>query len=485
MPKQKPYQLVKRGKRGNYSLRVFIEGEEYWRSTKTPNLREANKRAEAIVETLKSTEVVSRREASVHKVTTELAEAAVKKATGKTAKKIPLDSAHTAWEELQDDYLDLQQATRDYHVTMFDRFTEWVEEENPGIKNIDEVTPELAKTYANYLTGTKVTAKTFNEHIQHLSSVFATLDSIHFLPYRNPFDKKIVKRKKKTEEAVEGHVPVDPDDINDIVAQAAEYGEDYRDLFIIGANTGLRLKDACLLKWGDVEKDFIDVKLYKTARTGNRARIPISSTLHKILNKRKHGRKADYVLPDVAKNYNYCPSTVRKKTKKVFEDFYGKNKTQATKGSHRKIKSSILSFHSFRVTYMSLLASKDVSIRMAMRIMGWLSPEMIRVYEKELEKAKGESDNRSLEIINSIDDLEMKTIPEVVKPLVPTKEALEVLVEQYSNITLGKIYGITEAAIRQHLKKHGIVREKRIESADVNDVDIRKIQEKLKDAQEK
>ena len=127
---------------------------------------------------------------------------------------------------------------------------------------------------------------------------------------------------------------------------------------------------------------------------------------------------------------------------------------------------------------MSLLASKDVSIRMAMRIMGWLSPDMIRVYERELEKARGEADKRSLDIINSIDDLDLD-IPAVVKHLKPTTNALEGLVAKYSNITIGKIYGISETAVRKQIKKRGIIRKKRIESADVDKKKIAKIRKTL------
>ena len=106
---------------------------------------------------------------------------------------------------------------------------------------------------------------------------------------------------------------------------------------------------------------------------------------------------------------------------------------------------------------------------------------MINVYEKEFEKAKGEADKRSLELINSLEELQIK-IPEFVPPapkLKPTKEALVDLIDKYSNITIGKIYGISSTAIRKHLNKHDIVRVKRIESADVSDDDIQKIRESL------
>ena len=479
MAKLKSYQLIPRGKKGNYSLRLSIDGKDIWRSTKTANLKEAKKRAEAIVESIKSTAVLSQREASVHKITKHLAEAAVKQVTGKDSEKLPLVSAYDLWVSLHEEYSDIHRDTQKLHKSALDRFVQYVSD-TEKIKYIDEVTPTTAKKYAKYLWEQKITPKTFNRHVQYLSAVFSTLDSVHFLPYRNPFSKDIVKRRKYREVDIEGHKAIEPNDINKLINKAVEYGKDYRDLFIIGANTGMRLKDACLLQWKNIEEDFIDIKLYKTSKAGNRARIPISQVLRQVFDNRCVN-KSKYVLQEIAENYNYCPDTVRKKTKLVFESVFGKENTQTKKGKHRKINSSVLSFHSFRTTFMSLLASKDVSIRMAMRIMGWLSPEMIKVYERELEKARGEADKRSLELINSLEELQIK-IPEVVSPapvLKPTKEALIDLIDTYSNVTLGRIYNISEAAIRKHLNKHGIVRTRRIESADLSDEDIEKIRRSL------
>ena len=481
MANLKSYQLIPRGKRGNYSLRISIDGKDCWRSTKTPNLKEAKKRAEAIVGTLRSAAVLSQQEASVRKVTQQLAEVAVKQVTGKAEKQHSLDVIYKTWVDLQDEYSDITATTQEFHKTVVNRFVQYARS-TENIEYINQVTPEITKKYAKYLWGLKITPKTFNNHIRCLSTVFATLDSIYILPYRNPFNKNIVKRRKKRGADIEGHKAIEPDDIKQLIAMAAKYDEDYRDLFVLGANTGLRLKDACLLEWKNVEEYFIDVELYKTSKTGNRARIPISKTLQKVFDERRNKSESEYVLNKIAEIYNNNAPEVRSKTKKIFEKVFGKENTQAQKGKHRKVSSSILSFHSFRVTYMSLLASKDISIRMAMRIMGWLSPEMIKVYERELEKAKGKADKRSLELINSIDELKFD-IPKVVIPpapkLKPTKEALTELVDRYSNITISKIYDISEAAIRKHLNKHGIVRTRRIESADISDKEIEKIRQDL------
>jgi len=185
MAKLKSHQLRPRGKKGIYSLRISIGGKDIWRSTKTANLKEAKERTEAIMESVRSAAVLSQREASVHKITQHLVEAAIKEATGKAAKKIPLASVYDSWCELQDEYSDIKDTTKKFHKTASKRFVQYAGDTN-NIEFVDQVTPEIAKKYAKYLWELHITPKTFNEHIRYLSSVFATLDSIHFLPYRNP-----------------------------------------------------------------------------------------------------------------------------------------------------------------------------------------------------------------------------------------------------------------------------------------------------------
>jgi len=48
------------------------------------------------------------------------------------------------------------------------------------------------------------------------------------------------------------------------------------------------------------------------------------------------------------------------------------------------------------------------------------------------------------------------------KPLRPTAEMLAALTERYSNVAIGKILGVSEAAVRTMLKRAGIERASRI-----------------------
>ena len=94
-----------------------------------------------------------------------------------------------------------------------------------------------------------------------------------------------------------------------------------------------------------------------------------------------------------------------------------------------------------------------------------------------LEAYKGDADKRALKIVSRINEFNLP-VPEVkVKniKLQPTKEKLEKLVNQYSNITIGRIYDISETAVRKWMRNLGIKRLKRIESADIDDNEIERI----------
>jgi len=163
----------------------------------------------------------------------------------------------------------------------------------------------------------------------------------------------------------EGHHALEPEILEKVLAQSALISRDYRDLFVIGCQTGMRLKDAALLKWDDVKVDFIEISPYKTKRSGNTARIPISPTLRPVLDERKIDGSTGYILPGIAEHYLRNPDYVTKTCKGVFEDVLGKENTvlSATGHKHRKRDICIYSFHSLRTTFMSILASKDVSTR--------------------------------------------------------------------------------------------------------------------------
>ena len=469
--------LFKRGSKDFYYFRRNVNGHDKWISTGTPKLAEAREAALKYIEAELSINAVSRVESSAHR----LADTYVESLTGRKNIRTPVKDLKI-WISHFPRYNDVTEGSRRYYHSIFNRFQAWCEEEN--IESIEAVDHSGAVRYSKNLWESGLGGKAYNDHLKHLSRVFSTLDAIHPLPHGDPLHHRKIARRKKSEAMTEGHHALEPEILEKVLAQSALISRDYRDLFVIGCQTGMRLKDAALLKWDDVKVDFIEISPYKTKRSGNTARIPISPTLRPVLDERKIDGSTGYILPGIAEHYLRNPDYVTKTCKGVFEDVLGKENTvlSATGHKHRKRDICIYSFHSLRTTFMSILASKDVSTRDAMRMMGWESPEMIKVYERILEKARGDADKRALDLVNNLAELKFKVpaMQTADSPLKPTAKALRQLVASYSNCTIGKIYGMSNVAAAKWMKKLGITRGKRIESATVDDDALAKIREELR-----
>lgn len=471
--------LFPRGKKGFYYFRRLVDGKDCWVNTKMVDLQEAKKVATKHIRAELSVEAFSHLESSASR----LADTYVESLTGRKNTRTPISAAHQIWIDHSKKYNDVIARTRKYYHTIFDRFAIWCKSE--GIENVEDVDHSAAVRYSKVLWESGLGGKAFNDHLKHLSRVFSCLDAITPLPQRDPFQHQKISRISQNDAPTESHHALEPKQLKAVIKQAAEEGRDFRDLIILGSQTGMRLKDAALLKWKSISGQFIEIIPFKTSKSGNSARIPISPTLCILLKERRADKdKSDYVLPGIAEHYQRNYYFVSKKCKQIFEDALGKEATvtQVDDNDHRQRNVSVCSFHSLRTTFMSLLASKDVSTRDAMRIMGWESSEMIQVYEKMLEEARGDSDKRALALVNDLATLKFALPPPVIpqKALTPTVEALQEFVEKYSNVTIGKVYGITSTAVAKWLKKFGIERTRRIESADISDDEILAIREALK-----
>ncbi len=472
--------LFQRGSRGYYYFRRRIDGKDKWINTKTSDLKEAKLLAKAYVEAEQNAEGIARTSApDIQSLANNISRTIVEEVTGKKVYSLKLSDAFDKWTSLAPEYFDVSERTKDFCKNSFSRFQKWCEEQD--LEYCEQVDNETAIRYSGHLWESGITPKTFNEHIRILSRLFTRFEIAGILGQKNPFSKDTVPRRSNKKHDIVGHKAIEKTQVDELINKATAYGPDYRELFIIGSQTGMRLKDAALLKWKQIDGNFIQIMPHKTKRAGSKARIPITKAIADILEARhKETAKSEFILSELADVYINSPESVTGKAKRVFENVFGKENTYAKSGKHRKNKTCVYSFHSFRTTYMSLLAKQDVSIRDAMRIMGWESVEMIRVYERELEKTRKNADERTLKIIGQIEEFDI-TIPDcnAEKKLVPTEDALRELIEKYSNVTIGRIYAISEAAVRKWLKKFSIERTKRIESADVSDKKIEKIRENL------
>ncbi len=412
-----------------------------------------------------------------------IAKKVIKAVSGKELAHLSFQAGFDFWLEHNVEFKENAPSYQEQLQGYFFSFAKWCTDNN--INSIEDVDASAACRYSGVLRASKISPPTYNRCTGFLRRVFAGIHAYKNLPHGNPFDRNIVKAQTIAPVSEATHQPLEPDMRKAVLSAAAAAGQNWSDFFLVGDQTGMRLKDAALLKWNMIRGGFIEFAPEKTLKHGNRARIPISPVLCGVFERRKiRNQPSPYVNPVIA-NYYITGDWANKKSQDIFEAALGKETTQLSKeGRQRQRNGCIYSFHSFRTTLMSLLAAKQVPIRDAMTIFGWESMEMVRVYTKMLEQARGDMDKRNKELFDQMSELQ-HDIPEVevvVPRLQPTKEAMQRLIKQYSNRAIGLIYDISDVAVKNWMVKFGLSRSKRLLSADLSEEEILKIRQELQAA---
>lgn len=222
------------------------------------------------------------------------------------------------------------------------QFVEWIGEHYPQAVNLQDVTRAIAVEYAKSLE-TRYNGCTFNKHLVFLRVLFRVLCE----GKPNPFQRVSSRPIDSTP-----HKPLTPEQIQAVLGKAK--GE-MNTLVLIGVYCALRLGDACLLKWEqvDIDKGVITVKPSKTAsRSGKVVSIPIHPELKARLE--TTFRKSEYVLPWVAWRYSNDISAMSHKLHKLFT-----NAGIQTKDNNGK---TVYSFHSLRFSLGSALVSSGFTL---------------------------------------------------------------------------------------------------------------------------
>lgn len=149
-------------------------------------------------------------------------------------------------------------------------------------------------------------------------------------------------------------------------------------LFRIGAYTGLRLKDAVLLRWEhiDLRRELINCTPHKTRNSsGKTVWVPIHHDLRVLLEyagKWGHG----YVLPDLAKRYLKNCSSLTHSVSRILNWAMWKDRVPGK----RPPKVGKYGFHSFRHTFVSFCANAGVPLAFVQEVVGHTSQVITRHY---------------------------------------------------------------------------------------------------------
>ena len=201
---------------------------------------------------------------------------------------------------------DCSEAQLERYARQLAAFVEWAGE---GL-DVRAVGDDMAERYAKHLG--KFAANTYNKHLNTLTAVWKAIGRTRGLG--NPW-QDLPRRRADT------HVrrALTDGEIAKII-NAAE-GE-YKALVIIGARTGLRLGDACRLRWEDFGGD--GVLRVKTSKTGALVALPgteLKRELLGIFNAEAQGRRVrgeDFIMPEIAATYERDAALICKHLHKVF-----------------------------------------------------------------------------------------------------------------------------------------------------------------------
>lgn len=257
-------------KKGNYYFRTRENGKDKWINTHTSDEAKARTYQRKVLEAKDSMITLSRVENDSRK----LSDMYVKSVTGKDEASILLNDALEKWVSTKPHYDKISEERRKNHSAKFFHFVEWCK--SKSILYIEQVTNQVALEYASQLSEERYAASTFNEIVALLSNIFDTFDKVFRTTNRNPFDKRIVPRIPSSKLNTVEHKALEPEELQAVLTVASQSGQDILDLFIVGSQAGMRLKDAALLKWQYTEEHFL---YFQTNKTGIFARPPITTLL--------------------------------------------------------------------------------------------------------------------------------------------------------------------------------------------------------------
>ena len=306
--------------------------------------------------------------------------------------RMPLKAAAEKYVEIRKQNEAGEDTTRVY-LHDFNDFVEWA---GPEL-DITAVSLDMAEVYADKLEKKKIAPRTFNRKIHALSNVWKTLDVTGFDGSQNPWSS--IKCKKSDSVARDTLTEQELVDIKK--ATGNKYGGDLRMLIVIGEFTGLRLNDAAMLKWNEIDFDK-KIICKKTTKTGATVYVPMLPEFEKELAAQKKllakGVSAwadendglreaklkkmpagyeDFVVPRMAVRAGKKRADLSRAVKRVFEEA-GVEVDVKVEGSKRK--RPLKGFHSLRATWVTRLQAAGIPVQVIMSTVGHANANMTQHY---------------------------------------------------------------------------------------------------------
>lgn len=290
-----------------------------------------------------------------------------------------------------------------------DMFLQWLESDHKEVKSINQISKNIAEEYAEHLwerevskavmkdgklvkKAKKISANTYNYHIQALNLIFKIVCNAVETPFSG------VQRKKEDKIGRNNFTEIQLKQIFAVFKDPEFTVDNKQELEIlcyVGAYTGTRLVDAVSLSWEQIDfiNRMITAKPIKTRNIQRTVGIPIHTDFLKFLNSLDK-RAGGYLMPQLYERYDKNPDGIVDAFYKVL-DFV--NLTAMKEGARGKSR-RLYSFHSFRHTFASFAANSGVPLTTLAAILGDNPRTLERYYIKA-------SDEVKMKAVNSIPSL--------------------------------------------------------------------------------
>jgi integrase len=305
-----------------------------------------------------------------------------------------------------------------------------MKDNHPSVTELRGVTEEIAYAFAAHLGQTQ-TPNTYNKYMV----LFRRMWKVLIKPARltsNPWaalDNKLLATHSRRELTLE-----------ELITVCASVSGEMRTLFAVGLYCGLRLGDAVLLKWSNVDliRRVLIIIPAKTARrsNGKALKIPVHGSLLAMLSETPEEQRNGYIMPGLVEEYQFKNTRGTYLVKRISEVFKAcKIETQCKVEGYSRLGVDV-GFHSLRHSFVSLSANAGSSLAAVQAVVGHSNPSMTRHYlhadqtlvQNAVYALPDVTDNKSMGDEKAATTEEIDTVKKVVERM--TAEQLKQLAHQ-------------------------------------------------------
>ena len=350
--------LVLRGK--YYMAKWTVDGKTYTRTTKCTSRREAEKKLAEFTKPFQE-----KREIEV------LENLAAKVRVAETSVSSSKDSKPIELKFIVDTYKndlatsDLAPNTEGQYNSTVKALVDFIDK-----RYVYEVTNEDAKSFMTHCKE-HLKPSTFNYYLCILKMLFNVAKKHDYRIRQNVWDNFSKLKTNKSSPRRE----LTDDEVKSLCEEADKIDKDGVGLlFLLGASTGLRKSDCCLLKWAnvDLKEKVLRVLPKKTKRNGKVAIVPLSEKLAERLSTLK--RDSEYVIPNMAEAYQthdvedlITQVFANAKVDKTCKDQNGRNRT-------------VTGFHALRHWFISNCIRQGIPVNVVQQMVAHSSATMSLSY---------------------------------------------------------------------------------------------------------